>query len=272
MHCGVLRRADKPLAQSVKAPATVSAPAPVAAASRSSEDLDAASDENIQVLGTNHTYTAPAVEVWGQSPVALKDVPQSISVITQQRMEDSNMLTMADAMRQINGILVFPGSTANSNYYSRGYQLTTSIDGTPTTTFLVSHAAQQQDITAPYYGLPLTTANTLWSGSRDANPSQSWGYSNYMTQQTIASITQKLWGDWTATARATFYDQDYNTFYNEPWNKINPTTGKLQYRDQGISKYKGSDTSRSADVYAQGSFKLFNRTHHALFGVQLQFL
>ncbi|MCP1273602.1 TonB-dependent siderophore receptor [Gluconobacter albidus] len=381
VHCGVSRRAETPAAKSVKAPAAVSAAAPAAVVSRSSEDLDAAAEENIQVLGTNHTYTAPAVEVWGKSPVALKDVPQSISVITQQRMEDSNMLTMADAMRQINGIRVFPGSTANSNYYSRGYQLTTSIDGTPnaagtlnnaafdlsmydrievlrgssgllqggggaggvvnqvtkkpgmdfaaggsasvgsfdnyrvdtditiplnrsktvrfrtadlyqdnhffykyshsrkwqaygalewdvtpTTTFMVSHAAQQQDITAPYYGLPLTTANTLWSGNRDANPSQSWGYSNYMTQQTIASITQKLWGDWTATARATFYDQDYNIFYNEPWNKISPTTGKLEYRDQGIAKYQGSNTSRSADVYAQGSFKLLNRTHHALFG------
>lgn len=41
------------------------------------------------------------------------------------------MLTMTDAMRQINGIRVLPGSTTNSNFYSRGYQMTTSVDSTP---------------------------------------------------------------------------------------------------------------------------------------------
>lgn len=385
VHCGPQHASATAAPQSVKtsaAPAaTAATAAPAAAIAQASTDLDGSEAENIQVLGTNHTYTAPAVEAWGKSPVALKDVPQSVSVITQQRMEDSNMLTMADAMRQINGIRVLPGSTANSNYYSRGYQLTTSVDGTPsaagtlntaafdlsmydrievlrgasgllqggggaggvvnqvtkkpgrdfavsgnamvgsfnnyrgdvdmtiplnhsktlrfrtadlfqdndyfykyahtrkwqaygalewditpTTTFVVSHASQQQDNQAPYYGLPLKDDNTLWTGSRDANPSQSWGYSNYMTQQTIASINQKLWGDWTATARATFYDQNYNTFYNEPWEKISTKTGLVEYADYGISKFKGTNSSRSADVYAQGSFPLLNRTHHALFG------
>nr|WP_231490132.1 TonB-dependent siderophore receptor [Gluconobacter roseus] len=386
-HCGSHHAATAAASQSAKttltAPVTGAGAATMSAASlaQSSADVDGTEAENIQVLGTNHTYTAPAVEAWGKSPVALKDVPQSVSVITQQRMEDSNMLTMADAMRQINGIRVLPGSTANSNYYSRGYQLTTSVDGTPdasgtlnnaafdlsmydrvevlrgssgllqggggaggvvnevtkkpgrdfavdgsamvgsfnnyradvdmtiplnrsktlrfrtadlfqdndyfykyshsrkwqaygalewdvtpTTTFLVSHAAQQQDITAPYYGLPVTTEKTLWYGGRDANPSQDWGYSNYMTQQTIASITQKLWGDWTATARATFYDQNYNTLYNEPWTTIDAKTGLLQYQDIGVVGMRGKNTSRSADVYAQGSFRLLNRTHHALFG------
>jgi outer membrane receptor for ferric coprogen and ferric-rhodotorulic acid len=87
--------------------------------------------ESIMVLGTVPSYTAPTVEAWGKSPVVLKDVPQSITILTQERMQDSNMLTMTDAMSQINGIRVFPGSTANSNFYSRGYQLTTSVDGTP---------------------------------------------------------------------------------------------------------------------------------------------
>lgn len=320
--------------------------------------------QNITVYGSGsrRSYTVPTVEAWGKSPVALKDIPQSVSVITQQRMEDSNMLTMTDAMRQINGIRVLPASTANSNFYSRGYQLTTSVDGTPNasgtlnnasfdlsmydrievlrgssgllqgaggaggvvneitkkpgqdfalscaasigsfnnyradvdmtvalnrsktlrfrtadvfedndyfykyantrkwqaygvlewditprTTFMVSHAAQQQDNQAPYYGLPLTTANTLWSGSRSANPSQSWGYANYMTQQTIASLNQKLWGDWQATARGTFYDQSYDTLYNEPWTQIDASTGRLQYQDQGIAAFKGTNVSRSAD-------------------------
>ena len=31
--------------------------------------------ENLRVYGTSHSYTAPAVEAWGKTPVALKDIP-----------------------------------------------------------------------------------------------------------------------------------------------------------------------------------------------------
>ncbi|GBQ20411.1 ferric iron siderophore receptor [Gluconacetobacter sacchari DSM 12717] len=380
--CKTARQAGMHRCHRAKLPATVSpTAAPVSMPQQPDSAAASSGPESIQVLGTAGSYTAPTAEGWGKSPVALKDIPQSISVLTQERMQDSNMLTMTDAMRAISGIRVIPASTANSNFYARGYQLTTSVDSTPnvagtlnnatfdlsmydrievlrgsagllqggggaggvvnevtkkpgrafaisgaatvgsfdtyradldmtvvlnkartlrfrtadlfedndffykyahsrkwqaygvlewditpSTTFTVSNASQQQDITAPYYGLPLTTANTLWYGGRDANPSQKWGYSNYMTQQTIASLSRKLWGDWTVTARGTFYDQSYNTLYNEPWNTIDATTGLLQYRDQGNVAYRGTNSSRSADIYTQGGFRLFRRTHHALFG------
>lgn len=356
------------------------APTPASKARKAISDAHDGS-ENIEVHANRGSYTAPTSDVWGKSGVALKDIPHSISVITQERMQDSNMLTMTDAMRQVNGIRVLPGSTANSNFYSRGYQLTTSLDGTPnaagtlnnasfdlsmydrievlrgsagllqgaggaggvvnevtkkpgrdfsvsgaatigsfdnyradldlnvplnrsrtlrfrtadlfedndffynyshsrkwqaygalewditpTTTFLVSHAAQQQDITAPYYGLPVTTDDTLWYGGRSANPSQPWGYSNYMTQQTIVSLSQKLGRDWILTARGTFYDQGYDMLYNEPWTTINAKTGLLTYEDQGIAAQRGSSSSRSADIYATGAFHLLGRTHHILAG------
>ncbi|CUW46329.1 TonB-dependent siderophore receptor [Novacetimonas hansenii] len=337
--------------------------------------------EAIEVRANRGSYTVPTTDLWGKSGVALKDVPHSLSVITQERMQDSNMLTMTDAMRQVNGIHVLPGSSANSNFYSRGYQLTTSLDGTPnaagtlnnatfdlsmyerievlrgsagllqgaggaggvvnevtkkpghdfalggaasvgsfdnyradidlstplnrsgtlrfrtadlfednryfyqyshsrkwqaygalewditpTTTFLVSHAAQQQDITAPYFGLPVTTDRTLWYGGRSANPSQPWGYSNYMTRQTAVSLSQKIGRNWTLTARGTFYDQSYDMLYNEPWTTIGAKSGLLTYEDQGISAQKGTNSSRSADIYATGAFRLFHHTHHLLAG------
>ena len=98
------------------------------------------------------------------------------------------------------------------------------------------------------------------------SPTPPWGYSNYMTQQTIASLTQKLWGDWSVTARGTFYDQSYNTLYNEPWTNIDTQTGRLTYKDAGNFPYRGTNTSRSADIYATGSFRLLHRTHHLLLG------
>lgn len=373
-HSMVHKKAHTPTPHTVAPPFCAPAPA-------RPDQVECVTEEKIEVVGSGHSYTAPAAEAWGKTPVALKDIPQSVSVLTQQRMQDSNMLTMTDAMRQINGIRVLPGSTAHSNFYSRGYQMTTSIDNTPgaagtlnnasfdlsmydrievlrgssgllqgggspggvvnqvtkkpgmdfsvngaatvgsfnnyradidlstplnasktlrfrtadlfqdndyfykyahsrkwqaygalewditpSTTFVVSHAAQQQDITAPYYGLPVTTEKTLWYGGRSANPSQKWGYSNYMTQQTIASLSQKLWGDWKLTARGTFYDQSYNTLYNEPWTQIDAQTGTMQYQDAGIVAMRGTNSARSADIYANGSFRFLNRTHYALFG------
>ncbi|WP_408871379.1 TonB-dependent receptor plug domain-containing protein [Acetobacter sp. A11-2] len=129
---------------STSGPKKCSASGPSCGCSSSANHASAeTTHQNITVYGSGsrHSYTVPTIEAWGKTPVALKDIPQSVSVITQQRMEDSNMLTMTDAMRQINGIRVMPASTANSNFYSRGYQLTTSVDGTPNASGTLNNAS-----------------------------------------------------------------------------------------------------------------------------------
>lgn len=40
----------------------------------------------------------------------------------------------------------------------------------------------------------------------------------------------------------------------------------MQYQDAGIVAMRGTNSARSADIYANGSFRFLNRTHYALFG------
>ncbi|ENO86288.1 TonB-dependent siderophore receptor, partial [Thauera linaloolentis] len=60
---------------------------------------------------------------------SLKEIPQSVSVITSQRMEDQNLTSVQQAMEQATGIYVnsyrsvYSGNGSSANYYSRGFEI-----------------------------------------------------------------------------------------------------------------------------------------------------
>ncbi len=109
-------------------------PSPQAATADSS--TDASTLRGITVWGQAATedtrsYTAQETTVASKLPVALKDIPQSVSVITRQRIEDQNLTTLEDALQQVTGLTVTPNGTDTSQYRSRGYSLNSAIDGVP---------------------------------------------------------------------------------------------------------------------------------------------
>ncbi|MGC4011289.1 MAG: TonB-dependent siderophore receptor [Pseudomonas sp.] len=76
------------------------------------------------------SYTTGAAGISGKSAQALKDIPQSVSVITRQRMEDQGMTTVADALGQTTGITLVGGNDSNTKVLSRGFALTNiQVDG-----------------------------------------------------------------------------------------------------------------------------------------------
>jgi len=76
-----------------------------------------------------NSYTSDIASVGSKIPMSIRETPQSVSVITQQRIRDQNMTTMDDALRNAPGITL---TNANSgyNFDSRGFPLTTiTVDG-----------------------------------------------------------------------------------------------------------------------------------------------
>ncbi len=62
-----------------------------------------------------------------------RDVPQSLSVVTQQRMQDQQLQTVNDVLGNTTGISVQQDDSERSYYYSRGFQITNfTYDGIPT--------------------------------------------------------------------------------------------------------------------------------------------
>jgi len=87
-----------------------------------------------QRLGTTEgtgSYTSPVVTWGGKTPVRLLEVPSSVSVITRQRIEDQNLVTVESALKEVTGVTVSPWDGATSQVRSRGYTLESSYDGIP---------------------------------------------------------------------------------------------------------------------------------------------
>ncbi|MES2531041.1 MAG: TonB-dependent siderophore receptor [Pseudomonadota bacterium] len=82
---------------------------------------------------TEHSgsYTTRAVSI-GKSEHALREIPQSISVVTRQQLDDQNVADLGDSMRYVTGMRSNPTGTGVVNIESRGFLIDNYlIDGLP---------------------------------------------------------------------------------------------------------------------------------------------
>lgn len=80
------------------------------------------------------SYTSDAVTI-GKGVQRLKDIPQSVSVVTRQQLDDQNLNSLGDAMRNVTGVTVDTWSSGGNmaNFISRGYTLDSiQVDGLST--------------------------------------------------------------------------------------------------------------------------------------------
>ncbi|MDR2365409.1 MAG: TonB-dependent siderophore receptor [Zoogloeaceae bacterium] len=95
-------------------------------ANKTEEEAEAITLDAVVVTGTRYTSE---VSVGGKEPLRPREIPQSVSVITKERIEDQGLTTLSDALRQVPGVVVTPVDATQGQYYSRGYQLNASYDG-----------------------------------------------------------------------------------------------------------------------------------------------
>ncbi|OTG85263.1 TonB-dependent siderophore receptor [Acinetobacter sp. ANC 4558] len=64
--------------------------------------------------------------------LSLRETPQSVSVITQQQIEERNLITIDDILAATPGVTVTKQDSERSSYYARGFSITNrQIDGMP---------------------------------------------------------------------------------------------------------------------------------------------
>lgn len=98
--------------------------------------------DQITVIGERQ-YTSP-VTVGGKVPLTLREIPNSVSVITQRRIEDQNLITVEDALRYVTGVTATPNDGTQSQYRARGFTLAVMNDGVPAYSALSGY--QQLDL------------------------------------------------------------------------------------------------------------------------------
>jgi outer membrane receptor for ferric coprogen and ferric-rhodotorulic acid len=90
-----------------------------------------ATAERSAVTEHSGAYTARVVTV-GKGEQALKDIPQSISVVTRQLLDEQHLTSVYDALGSTTGITIQQSPQGGKYIYSRGFDLTTvQYDGVP---------------------------------------------------------------------------------------------------------------------------------------------
>ena len=95
-----------------------------------------------QSEGTGN-YRAQAATL-GKMALAPREIPQSVTVITRQRMDDQGMQTAWDAMTYATGVTAVSNDASQSQYHARGYALGVMYDGMPAYSGLSGY--QQYDL------------------------------------------------------------------------------------------------------------------------------
>lgn len=74
--------------------------------------------------GTN-SYTTRQISVGDKDTRALREVPQSTTVVTRERLEDGNFSSLDTVMRKTPGVVVLTNDDGRSSLYSRGFEFDT---------------------------------------------------------------------------------------------------------------------------------------------------
>ncbi|MEJ0037886.1 MAG: TonB-dependent siderophore receptor [Gammaproteobacteria bacterium] len=76
------------------------------------------------------SYTSGALSIGSKTPQSMKDTPQSVSVLTAQRMKDQNITDFNSAVNQLPGVTAVQLNGLESTFYSRGFAITSiQVDG-----------------------------------------------------------------------------------------------------------------------------------------------
>jgi outer membrane receptor for ferric coprogen and ferric-rhodotorulic acid len=82
------------------------------------------------------SLTTNGASVASKTPQALKDTPQTVTVITSERIQQQNLTDLTSALVYTPGVTVVDSSGLNSTYLSRGFTVTTfQVDGGGPLTF-----------------------------------------------------------------------------------------------------------------------------------------
>ncbi|MDN4633641.1 TonB-dependent siderophore receptor [Sphingomonas sp. PsM26] len=88
--------------------------------------------DDILVVGRSEGYQTGETNTATKLPLTLRETPQSVTVITRQRIEDFNLITIADVLEQTPGITLQSYDSNRTRFQSRGFTITNfQLDGVP---------------------------------------------------------------------------------------------------------------------------------------------
>lgn len=128
---------------------------------------------SVASAGSGDAYTTTAIGAGGKTPQTLREIPQSVTVVTQQRIADQNLENVAEVLEQVTGVTAETGffGLGQGRFYARGFQLkNTQIDGAAAATAINSEvydpicspSSRWKSCAAPTGCSPATASRAAW--------------------------------------------------------------------------------------------------------------
>jgi len=248
------------------------------------------------------SYTTGTASIGGKTQKTLRETPQSVSVMTKQRMEDQNLSSLTQVLDQTTGITVVGGNDSKNEIYSRGFVIR-SIQTDGGAPMLRNETYDTlPDMTAYDHVEVLRGSDGLYGGTGDPGGSinlvrkralpynqlkisQSAGsWDNYRTE---IDLTGPLAFDGALRGRVAMSYEDKKYFYDNADSEKHVVFGTLEadltpdtlltvggtyewrdmdgYWDRGLVRYKDGKeigASRSTSLAADWSSNNYKRTEY----------
>ena len=165
----------------------------------------AASEDTIVVDGTSNTgsdsetqdYSVKTTTVGTKMQMVQRDIPQSVTIVSEQRMQDQQLQTLGDVMNNTMGITSSQADSDRTSYFSRGFEIDNyMVDGIPTYFESRWNLGDALSDTALFERVEVVRgANGLMTGT--GNPSASINMvRKHATSQTFKGNLSAEYGSW----------------------------------------------------------------------------
>ncbi len=199
-------------------------PGPIDASGSDAADnstADAVDLDKVEVIGTrvSEYRPGPSTTSTGLS-LTSRQTPQSVTVVTQQRIEDEGLQTITDVVNNTTGISVNQYETHRAGFTARGFDITNlQVDGVPTTWQAAWSSGEVQTSLAIYDHVEVVRGATgLMTGagdpsaainlvhkradSKDLSGTVEVGYGSWQQWRLLGDVSAALNATGTARARA----------------------------------------------------------------------
>ncbi|PJZ03094.1 ferric-rhodotorulic acid/ferric-coprogen receptor FhuE [Pantoea rodasii] len=102
-------------------------------ASEQTLNVDASASNDAQQEQAAKDYSVPITRAGTKMALTARDIPQSVTVVSKQRMQDQQLQSLNDVLSNTTGIRGVSSDMDRTNYYSRGFIIDNyMVDGIPT--------------------------------------------------------------------------------------------------------------------------------------------
>jgi outer membrane receptor for ferric coprogen and ferric-rhodotorulic acid len=120
---------------------------------------------NLPPVDSSDTYVVQVTNSATRLNLSQRETPQSVTVVTRQRMDDQSMRNLDDVLQATTGISVVQSGSERSTYQARGQQIDNRIRSTPSTSPPPRSMTGSRSCAAP---------RACWKGPATRRPPSTW--------------------------------------------------------------------------------------------------